>query len=859
MTGSAHNNNEASLRRALPLLFGEPVRRIHAVGVAGMGLGPLAVYLARCGWLVSGEDDALDKAPPELRERLLEAGVTLGPLPDDCELLVYSSAISEKHAARVSAAARGLPCVRRGELLAEVVRDKRLVAVCGSHGKTTTTAMLAAALRRANFGAGYVLGGLPAQRSFPLAAAGDWIVAEIDESDGTITHFAPEITVCLNLDWDHVDQYRSEAELHAAFGALFQRTKRAVLINARCALSRELAAKASARVFTFGQSRTGHAADFSLEEWNEQEAGSKAGGAQMQQLVLGGQFAISQAVLRAIGAFNAFNATAALAAAQLMGAELSPLLLADFSGVRRRQSLISDLGGVGMIEDYAHHPTEIRVLLGVLRNVLRRSVAPPNSPPRSARLFVVFQPHRYSRTAQFKRELAAALSIADEVFLLDVYGAGEAPSAGATSAELLGEFGAGPAVHYCADDAALFAALDAAACASGDFLAFVGAGDVDRKGREWAAQWRTCWWDTLAAEARARLSPETKLTREEPLARKSTMLVGGAARLYAEPQSVAELQALVRLAHARGVRVFPIGRGSNLIIPDEGVEGLVISLGHPGWATFELCTADAVDAEAGAPWSAPALADFLKSSPAAKTLVRVGAGLRLKNLCGLAAKAGLPGFEFLEGIPGSVGGALRMNAGAMGAWIFDAVEEVEFVTLAGELVRRRASELHVGYRHCAELAAGAIATGALLRSGVPVDAESVSRQIDVYRKKRVESQPREPSAGCIFKNPEGDSAGRLIDAAGLKGLRVGGAEVSTVHANFIVNKAHATAAEVLELVRQVRARVQAVHGVLLEPEARLFGKDWAAVLEETFDWQGAGIRAPENPPLAAPEREGGCG
>jgi len=107
----------------------------------------------------------------------------------------------------------------------------------------------------------------------------------------------------------------------------------------------------------------------------------------------------------------------------------------------------------------------------------------------------------------------------------------------------------------------------------------------------------------------------------------------------------------------------------------------------------------------------------------------------------------------------------------------------------------------------------------------------VSRQIDVYRKKRVESQPREPSAGCIFKNPEGDSAGRLIDSAGLKGLRVGGAEVSAVHANFIVNRDHATASEVLELVAQVQARVLAAHGVALEPEARLFGKDWSEVAE----------------------------
>jgi UDP-N-acetylenolpyruvoylglucosamine reductase len=135
----------------------------------------------------------------------------------------------------------------------------------------------------------------------------------------------------------------------------------------------------------------------------------------------------------------------------------------------------------------------------------------------------------------------------------------------------------------------------------------------------------------------------------------------------------------------------------------------------------------------------------------------------------------------------------------------------------------------VQYRHCAELH-DAIALGALLRPVAQTDAQLVSRQIDVYRKKRQESQPREPSAGCIFKNPPGNSAGRLIDESGLKGERVGDAEVSRVHANFIVNRGHATSSDVLELVRRVRARVRQVKGIELEPEVLLYGKEWREVL-----------------------------
>ncbi|MBL9186120.1 MAG: UDP-N-acetylmuramate dehydrogenase [Opitutaceae bacterium] len=305
-------------------------------------------------------------------------------------------------------------------------------------------------------------------------------------------------------------------------------------------------------------------------------------------------------------------------------------------------------------------------------------------------------------------------------------------------------------------------------------------------------------WEDHRAALQDAVREGTRVRREEPLAAKTTLRVGGAARLYAEPISPADLATLLRVARARGVEIFALGRGSNLVVPDEGVDGLVVSLGHESWAAFE---------------------------PRADGRVWVGAGLRLKNLCGLATKAGLAGFEFLEGIPGNVGGALRMNAGAMGGWMFDVVEEVRLISLAGDITTLPKAAMHVDYRHCAELH-DAIALGALLRPASPAAGEAISRQIDVYRKKRHETQPREPSAGCIFKNPPGHSAGRLIDECGLKGERVGDAEVSPVHANFIINRGHATAGDVIELVRRVRAKVRAARGVELSPEVLLYGGKW---------------------------------
>jgi len=777
---------------APPLLFGRSARRVHCLGIGGMGVAPLAIYLAQTGFAVSGEDDAM---PAEVRTLLAQAGVAVGPLPADAEIVVYSSAIPREHPVYAAAAMRGLPLVRRGEMLAEIMRGCRLVAVCGAHGKTTTTAMLVTALRRAAFPAGYILGGLFNDDTPPArAGSNEWVVAEVDESDGTIEAFSPEITLAVNLDWDHPDHYRAAADLDATFAALFARTTGAVLVSDACA--RSLRVSAGLTVQTFG--RTG---DFSGEIAAESAEG--------MTLRLGGRFGVRDAVVRTQGDFNAANATAALAAAQLMGvAPGAGDLLAEFPGVRRRQAVLAVAGGVTVIEDYAHHPTEIRALLGSLR---RRAGA-------EGRVIVVFQPHRFSRTAQFKAEFAAALALADRVHLLDVYAAGESPVAGGTTADIYAEMkqgaGALPVSYLPGGGAGLFRALSRETRV-GDLVAFVGAGDIDRHARAWLAEQETArararLWDDFAAEVRPVLSAETRIAREEPLAPKTTLRVGGAARLYAEPANVGDLQLLLRAAAAGGVEVFMLGRGSNLIIPDEGVDGLVISLGHSSWARCE---------------------------PLPDGRVRAGAGLRLKNLCGIAARAGLAGFEFLEGIPGSVGGALRMNAGAMGGWMFDVVDEVELMKMDGEVKTLRKAEMHVEYRHCAELH-HAIALGAVLRGRAPegdpstlsASSGQVGRQLDVYRRKRHETQPREPSAGCIFKNPPGGSAGRLIDESGLKGERVGDAEVSAVHANFIVNRGRATSADVLELVRRVRAQVRRSCGVVLEPEVLLYGKKWEEVL-----------------------------
>ena len=796
-TLSGSGPERARPEAALHQVFGLTVSRIHLLGAGGMGMAPLGLYLTQLGFRVSGEDDAWN---PAVRELLEHAGVTLtatGALPDDAQLVVYSSAVAATHDSRRRAAARGLPQVRRGEMLAEVVKGRKLVAVAGSHGKTTTTAMLITVLQRAGFPCGWILGGLfndvggvpsPRGEGLPPARASeaDWVIAEVDESDGTIDRFSPEVTLVVNLDWDHADHYPRLADLETAFAALLARTKGAIFLSDACRMSVRIAARGgfTAPVHTIG--RTG--------EYQSRLLDDKPPGL---TLALAGHFSIKRATVQAHGEFNAINAGAALAVAQHLGTRVESASLAGFAGVRRRQSVLH-ASRIRVYEDYAHHPTEIRALLASLHQ---------EGP---GRLSVVFQPHRYTRTAQFKAEFAAALSPADSLYLMDVYAASESPVAGGTTADIYAELkktGAADHVTYLpGNDAGLLRALKTG-LQPGDTLVFVGAGDIEQTARQFvvtlkAEEEREAAWNDFLTVARVRLGAESRLLERELLASKTTMRVGGPARVYAEPAGADDLRQLLLEARRRQLPVLLLGRGSNLIIPDQGVDGLVISLAHADWQKFE-------------------------SHPDGR--VWVGAGLRLKNLCGLATKAGLKGFEFLEGIPGSVGGALRMNAGAMGGWIFDVVEEVHLMTMAGEIRAMKKAEMHAGYRHCAELE-DTIALGAWLRPAASANATDIRRQIDVYQKKRVESQPREPSAGCIFKNPPGASAGRLIEEAGLKGERVGDAEVSTVHANFIVNRGRATSADIIGLVKKVRARVKSARGVDLEPEVMLYGQEWRDVL-----------------------------
>jgi UDP-N-acetylenolpyruvoylglucosamine reductase len=298
----------------------------------------------------------------------------------------------------------------------------------------------------------------------------------------------------------------------------------------------------------------------------------------------------------------------------------------------------------------------------------------------------------------------------------------------------------------------------------------------------------------LVAALESRLSPGAVIRRDEPMARRTTLRVGGAADLFVEPDGERDLAIVLEETQRFQVAWRVLGRGSNLLVRDAGVRGVVIALGRPVFATIE----------------------------GEGCRLRCGAGARLKEVSNEARRRGLAGLEFLAGIPGSVGGALRMNAGAWNAMTFEVLEEVRYMAPNGSVVERPAAEVPARYRRC-DLFRDHIALGAVFRGREATPAE-VEKTLNELNAKRWASQPAAPSAGCIFKNPSTIPAGRLIDELGLKGTRVGGASVSLQHGNFIVNDGHATATDVLTLIELIRDRAREQRGVELETEVEILGE-----------------------------------
>lgn len=450
------------------------LHRVHMVGIGGAGMSGIARILLDRGALVSGSDAKESRGVHALRAR--GASIRIGHDASSLDLLPGGpTAVITTHAAipktnpeLVEARRRGIPVILRPAVLARLMEGRTTLMVTGTHGKTTTTSMLIVALQHCGRDPSFAVGGEMGEAGTNAHhGSGDCFVAEADESDGSLLEYTPNVAVVTNIETDHLDFYGSADAYVGVFDAFVERLAPggALVVcvdDPGAAALAERTAELGIRVLRYGSGPAeGHAA--TLLSWEQQ--GTEA----VAHIQLAGESHPRVMRLSVPGRHMALNALGALLAALEIGASVDAVLdgLAGFEGVRRRFELVGNAGSVRVFDDYAHHPTEISATLAAVRTVLEQSGG--------GRSLVVFQPHLYSRTKEFAEQFGRALDAADEVFVLDVYGAREKPLAGVSGASVA-EHVSVP-VRYLPNFSAV-AEQVAAAAGPGDVIVTMGAGDV---------------------------------------------------------------------------------------------------------------------------------------------------------------------------------------------------------------------------------------------------------------------------------------------------------------------------------------------------------------------------------------------
>ncbi len=753
--------------------------RVHIVGIGGAGMRAIARVLHAMGHKVSGSD----RRPSIELDRLAEIGIDVSPssrpeLVATCALVTRSTAVPDEDAEIVAAERAGVVVYSRAEILAAISSARPAILVAGTHGKTTTSSMLAVLLDHAELDPSFIIGADVARFSSGARwSSGPWSVIEADESDGTFLCLTAAHGIVTSVDPDHLDFYGDVATLNEAFAAFVAKIPGTVAI---CVDDADAARLSGSNVVTYGLSESAELRlvpvidkpDCYDVRWRSTPIGTL-------QLPLPGHH-------------NARNAAGCLAITLAIGVDPEVAIegAAAFTGVRRRFEHRGSLHGVDFVDDYAHLPAEVEACLQAAAN------------GRWTRVFAVHQPHRYTRTLDHAASFARSFDQADETIICELYTAGETPIPEVTAAlvsRAVSETGT-TSVRWIPDRDAVAIAL-ADELQPGDLCLSIGAGDITDLADDVQARMRAGVpepqrvLDDAAIRVLDQLAGSVGLGAEASVGALTTYRVGGRALATITVNAEEELLAAIRSARSLDVAVLLVGRGSNMLVADSGWNGIAVVLGS-GYTQVEI---DHVGGR-----------------------VIVGAGASMPAVARQTANAGLAGFEWAVGVPGSLGGAVTMNAGGHGSDMAAAVQQVTVVDLVTGISRvMTANDLQFGYRRSAITSRDCVTEVVLaLRPGNPDDSAAQMSEIVAWRR---EHQPGGQNAGSVFANPTGDSAGRLIDSAGCKGMRVGSAAVSAKHANFIQADPGGSADDVAALMARVHERVRAVHDIALIPETRLVG------------------------------------
>ena len=755
----------------LPKLLTREHHKIHLIGVAGSGMSGIAALLLELGHEVSGSD----KTSTVETDRLRRLGLRFhqnhhADDASDADLIVFSSAIAIDNPILLSARDFGKPAVRRAEVLAAIMRTKRAILIAGMHGKTTTSAMTAHVLREAGLHPSHYVGA-----EIPILGSnahwdplGEYFVAEGDESDGTLRCFQPRHSLILNIEEEHLDFYVDLAAIEKAFAQLIEQTTGTLFYSADDANTARLCAQRKGAIsYGFSENADYRGTDIELRDF-----------ASVFCVYLRGQ-QLGEAVLNVPGRHNVQNAIGVIALANELGISFEKIAasLRKFEHARRRFEIKYASDRFLLVDDYAHHPSEIRATLKTAKSTGRK------------RILTMFQPHRFSRTKALCHKFGDAFDDADRVVVTDVYPASETPIPGISGQTIADEIARHghrgvsyqPRFEWVHRDIGNM--LDA-----GDLILSMGAGNIHEQLSILAADL------VIAEKLKAIVGEEGDVRLYEPLSKHTTLRVGGPAQFWVEPRNENAFAELIRFCRSENLPLFVIGRGSNLLVRDGGIRGVVV---HPRGGDFDKIEVDSNE-------------------------ITAGVGAKLKEVAYAGKAAGIGGLEWMEGIPGAVGGGLRMNAGAMGAQTFENVVRVSYLDAEGNPHTKTRDELEVHYRSF-PLLENNFAVSAVFR-GQPAPAEQIARKLHASQEKRRTSQPIAKSAGCIFKNPQNCPAGQLVEELGLKNSGIGKARVSEVHGNFILNDGGATAAEMLELIEKIKTVARAQRGIELETEVQIVGE-----------------------------------
>ena len=449
---------------------------VHFVGIGGIGMSGIAEILHNQGYKVHGSDSA--ESGNVQRLRAMGIDVKVGQSADnlgDAAVVVISSAIKPGNPELAAARTRGLPVVRRAEMLAEIMRFKNAVAIAGTHGKTTTTTLVAALLDAANYDPTVINGGIiNAYGTNARLGDGEWMVVEADESDGTFVKLPADVAIVTNIDPEHLDHYKSFDNVKRGFLTFIENVPFygfAVMCTDHPVVQEMVGLVRDRRVITYGRNPQ---ADVRLMDLEVRDGASHFA-VEIRDRIRMTHLRIEGLTLPMPGEHNALNATAAIAVADQLKipAEAIRKGLGSFSGVKRRFTKTGTVGGVTVIDDYGHHPVEISAVLKAARQSTRRDV------------IAVVQPHRYSRLHDLFNDFATAFNDADTVIVAPVYAAGEQPIEGVTHEELVHRLKArghrDARVIYRPD---MLAPLLASRVADGDYVVMLGAGNIT----QWAAQ-----------------------------------------------------------------------------------------------------------------------------------------------------------------------------------------------------------------------------------------------------------------------------------------------------------------------------------------------------------------------------------